>query len=128
MGIDIDTSEVRALAHDMARVDSSLTRHLTPVVKKGATNIKKTMQADLRQSSNAGFQYVARTVSFDLFDSGLTAEIGPSKPLGALANVAYFGTSRGGGTVRDPREALNEEADRFVSELEKMAEGLVLND
>lgn len=128
MGVEIDTSEVRALARDMSRVDRRLARHLTPVVKKGAMNIKKTMQADLRQSSDAGFQYVARTVSFDLSDSGLTAEVGPSKPAGALANVAYFGTSKGGGTVRDPKEALNEEANRFVSELEKMAEGLVLND
>lgn len=123
--VSVDMSEVRTLAADMSKVDERLTRHLIPVVRKGAVNIKNAMQADLRKSSNRGFKFVASTVSFDEMDGGLGAEIGPTKPAGALANVAFFGTSRGGGTVRDPSEALGDEEPNFIRELEKAAEGLV---
>ena len=123
--ISLDMGEVRALAVDMSKVDARLSRYLVPVVRKGAVNIKNAMQADLRKSSNRGFQYVASTVNFDELDGGLGAEIGPTKPAGALANVAFFGTSRGGGTVRDPSEALGDEEPNFIRELEKAAEGLV---
>lgn len=126
--IRFDMSEVRTLAADMRQVDSRLTRHLIPVVRKGAVNVKKSMQDDLRGSSNAGFRHVASTVGFDELDGGLTAEIGPSKPAGALANIAFFGTSRGGGTVRDPGQALADEEPNFLRELEKVAEGLVFGD
>ena len=86
--VDLDMSEVRELAVDMTRVDARLTRHLMPVVRKGAVNIKDAMQADLRKSSNKGFQYVASTVSYDELDGGFGAEIGPTKPGGALANIS----------------------------------------
>ena len=121
----LDMSEVRTLAADMSKVDERLTRHLIPVVRKGAVNIKNAIQADLRKSSNAGFRHVATTVSFDELDGGFGAEIGPTKPAGALANVAFFGTSRGGGTVRDPWHAVEDEEPGFIRELEKVAEGLV---
>lgn len=127
-GVEIDVSEVRALAHDMSRVDKRLARHLIPVVRKGAVNIRDSMRTDLRGSSNPGFRHVASTVSFDMLDNGYAVEVGPSKPAGALANVAYFGTSKGGGTVRDPKEALHDEADNFIRELDKLAEELVLGD
>ena len=126
--VDLDMSEVRELAVDMTRVDARLTRHLMPVVRKGAVNIKDAMQADLRKSSNKGFQYVATTVSYDELDGGFGAEIGPTKPAGALANIAFFGSSRGGGTVREPKYALADEEPNFIRELEKVAEGLVFGD
>lgn len=126
--VDLDMSEVRELAVDMTRVDSRLTRHLIPVVKRGALNVKNAMQADLRKSSNAGFRHVASTVNFDDLDGGLGAEIGPTKPAGALANVAFFGTSRGGGTVRDPSEALADEEPNFIRELGRVAEELMFGD
>lgn len=123
--VSVDMNEVRTLAADMSGVDARLARHLIPVVRKGAVNIKNAIQADLRKSSNAGFRYVASTVSFDELDGGFGAEIGPTKPAGALANVAFFGTSRGGGTVRDPGEAMEDEEPNFIRELERVAEGLV---
>lgn len=114
-GIEIDTTEVRQIAADATRMPGELSRWLRPAVSRGALNIKRAMQADLEQSSNAGIRAVARSISYDLIDGDHTieAEIGPDKPSGALANIAYFGTSRGGGHTRDPVEPLNEEAEAF---------------
>lgn len=114
-GIEIDTSEVRQIAADATRLPGELSRWLRPAVSRGALNIKRAMQADLEQSGNAGIRAVARSISYDLIDGDHTieAEIGPAKPSGALANIAYFGTSRGGGHTRDPIEPLNEEAEAF---------------
>lgn len=114
-GIEIDTTEVRQIAADATRMPGELSRWLRPAVSRGALNIKRAMQQDLEQSGNAGIRAVARAISYDLIDGDHTieAEIGPDKPSGALANIAYFGTSRGGGHTRDPIEPLNEEAEAF---------------
>lgn len=114
-GIEIDTTEVRKVAADATRMPGELSRWLRPAVSRGALNIKRAMQQDLEQSGNAGIRAVARSISYDLIDVDHTieAEIGPDKPSGALANIAYFGTSRGGGHTRDPIEPLNEEAEAF---------------
>lgn len=126
-GVEIDTSELRAFAADMSRLPGELSRHLIPTVKRGAVNVKNQMITDLQESGNAGFRYVGRTVSFDMIDTGgaeVGAEIGPAKPDGGLANIAYFGTYKGGGTVRDPLEALMEEAPRFEKALGDIVEDL----
>ena len=125
--ISIDAHEVRELAADFTRVPGELSRHAIPVLSKGALNIKNQMRESFEASGNAGFRFVGRTVSYDLHTEGneLSAEIGPDKDRGgALANVAIFGTPRGGGTVADPREALEAEAPRFEKELADLAEEL----
>ena len=127
--VEIDTSEVRALQADMTKVDSRLARHLRPVVSKGALNIKETLREEMSESSGGGkgFAPVTRAISYDLDDDGYGAVIGPEKGApGSLANVAYFGTSRGGGTVADPEDALEQEADAFIEHLADMAEELAL--
>lgn len=95
-------------------------------MSKGALNIKRAMQQDLQQSGNAGIRHVARSISYDLIDGDNTveAEIGPDKPSGALANIAYFGTSKGGGHTRDPIEALNEEAAVFEKAIADIVEDI----
>ena len=124
--ISIDAHEVRELAADFTRIPGELSRHAIPVLSKGASNIKNQMRESFEASGNAGFRYVGRTVSYDLHTEGneYSAEIGPTKPEGALANVAIFGTPRGGGTVADPREALEAEAPRFEKALADLAEEL----
>lgn len=127
MAVDLDMSEVRELAADMRAVDGRLARHLIPVVSKGALNIKREIADSFRASGNAGFRYVGSTVSYDLTTSTdeIAAEIGPTKPTGALANVAIFGTSRGGGTVADPAHALANEAIGFGKALADLGEELI---
>ena len=124
--ISLDAHEVRELAADFTRIPGELSRHAIPVLSKGALNIKNQMRESFEASGNAGFRFVGRTVSYDLHTEGseLSAEIGPTKPEGALANVAIFGTPRGGGTVADPREALEAEALRFEKALADLAEEL----
>lgn len=123
----LDMSEVRSLAADMSKVDSRLTRHLIPVVRKAGVNIKEDLRKQLRASKNRGFQDVAGTVSFDEIDNGFGVEVGPGAG-GELENIAYFGSYKGGGTVEDPWHALDRENTNFLRELEKVAEGLVFGD
>ena len=124
--VSVDMSEVRSFAADLTMIPGELSRHAIPVLSKGALNIKNTMRADFQTSGNKGFRYVGSTVNYDLHTDGgeLEAEIGPDKPSGALANVALFGTWKGGGTVADPQHALDEEAPRFEQALGDLAEEL----
>jgi hypothetical protein len=127
---DLDTSEVHALAADMTKVPDVLAKDVRAVVMKGAVNIKKDQQAAARRSAH--FKQFARAINFDIRSGSLfgtaviEAEIGPVKGApGSLANIAYFGTSRGGGTVEDPGAALEREAPRFVSALEDLMGNLL---
>lgn len=95
------------------------------VVERGALNIKKQLVAEMQRSPH--FKGVARGITYDMrtvggFGGGaIEAEIGPeSSGPGALANVAYFGTARGGGTVPDPSGALEAESRRFEDALLKI--------
>ena len=123
--VSVELSEVRAFARELEDAPLKVVREIIPVVRKGAVNIKSDMQADLRGSSNAGFRHVASTVSYDVLDGGFGVEVGPSKPAGALANVAYFGTSRGGGTVADPVGALQAEVPRFEKAIDDILGGML---
>ena len=120
----IDMSEVRELVADMSAIDGSLNRHVRASVVKGAVNIKNALITDMQASRH--FKGAAGDIDFDIEvgGGGITAEIGPhSGPgnPGALANIAYFGTSRGGGTVRNPEYALADEIPRFEKAMLDMA-------
>ena len=124
MSVDIDVGEVRSFAVDVSRMPGELNRHLVPTLKRGGVQIKDAMRLDLEASSNGGIRAVARSVSFDLNDGAgfMEVEVGPSKPDGALANIAYFGTWKGGGHVTDPLVRLEEEAERFEAALADVVE------
>lgn len=117
--ISVDTSEVRAAVADMSRVDTRLRPDVSSAIKRGATNIKSDLIGKMRSSRHfKGFA----DISYDMVDD-FEAEIGPNKPgPGAGANIAYFGTSRGGGTVEDPEEALKRELSGFEDALGDVAE------
>lgn len=127
MAVQVDVSELRTLATDLARIPDKVQRGVRPVVSKGALNIKQELQMDLASSQH--FRGITFSVNYDIKvdGGGVEAEIGPDKGKygGALANVAIFGTSRGGGTVPDPSVALMAEADRFESALGDLFEGLL---
>lgn len=90
---------------------------IRPVVSKGALNVKKAMQDDFKASVH--FKQVAAGVTYDVESDrdGVEAVIGPDadrRPAANLANIAYFGGAHGGGgTVRDPQLAAEDEADAF---------------
>jgi hypothetical protein len=120
----LDDDEVRALAIDLGRIADQAVPKVRPIVRKGAVNIKNELRTNLGRSRS--FKGVTPAVSFDTRESpsGIEAEIGPRKGKpGSLANVAFFGTSRGGGTVPDPQEALDAEEPRFLKALGGLIDG-----
>ena len=123
-GFKIDASEVRSLAEDFRRVPPMLARQAKPVVSRGAVNIKNQLRDEMGRSVH--FR-AADSITYDLVDGGYGAEIGPTKTgAGPIANIAYFGGSNGGGgTVPDPRGALDAEAPRFAQALSDLAAELL---
>lgn len=119
-----DTSEMRALSVDMGAAASRLAPRGRATIMKAAVNIKGTMRRDAEASK--AFKGISPAISFDTFErpDAFEIEIGPEHgpgQAGNLANVAYFGTSRGGGTVRDPQAALDEEQPRLEAALADIA-------
>lgn len=123
--IEADATEVRRFAADLDAAGKVSEREVRAVVTKGALNITKQLADEASQSVHFG--QVARSINFDVRSStgGIEAEIGPDKqrsPSGRLGNIAYFGTSRGGGTLPDPEGALLAEAPAFEQYLLDLAE------
>ena len=126
-----DASELDGLAKAFRAIPALMVPKLRGVVAKSALNTKKLMQADARRSRH--FKQLAPTISYDLKvhsfggDGVIEAEIGPTPGgSGSLAGIAYFGTSKpGGGTVRNPEDAMLEEAPNFYEYAFKATEGLL---
>lgn len=126
-----DTSDLDALARDLTKIPALMVPKMRGVVAKSALNTKNLMRADANKSRH--FKQLARTISYDLKvhefagDGVIEAEIGPSGGGAAsLAGIAYFGTSKpGGGTVRNPEDAMLEEAPNFYEFAFKLTEGLL---
>lgn len=117
MTFDVDASQVLALAADLKAAADDLVGAIKPAIAKGALNVKNAMRDDM--AASAHFRQVARTITYDA-RAGQTwaeAEVGPvtaGQTVGDLAHIAYFGGARGGGgTVRDPQDAADDEAPRL---------------
>jgi hypothetical protein len=130
----VDSHEISQLTADLVKAAPLAVLKVEPAVRKGAQNIKKAMQADARKSQH--FKQIARTVTYDVNvgqfggDASIDAEIGYDKSAGsvaALAGIAIFGTSKpGGGTVRNPVEALNDEAPNLEAALGAIGDGILI--
>lgn len=102
-----DASELENFALDLTRASDEARKQVGKVFFKSAMNIKDGMRYEMRQSRHfRGGQAnrVANSIDFDYEErpNGVEVEIGPKSGPGEpgnLANIAYFGTSRGGGTV-----------------------------
>ena len=126
-----DASELDGLARAFRAIPALMVPKLRGVVAKSALNTKNAMRKDAQSSRH--FKHLAPTISYDLKvhafggDGVIEAEIGPTPGgSGSLAGIAYFGTSRpGGGTVRNPEDAMLEEAPNFYEYAYKATEGLL---
>jgi hypothetical protein len=128
--MSIDASELRLLTHDLGAAGPAALAKVQPILHRAANNIKRAMIADANKSRH--FRQIASTITYDATLGGqlsFEAEIGYDKskgPAAALAGIAIFGTSRpGGGTVRNPEEALNDEAPEFERWLGDAVGGLL---
>lgn len=93
--------ELRAFAKDLEKIASKALPDVDAVLKRGAQNIKDDLVSEARGSTH--FKGMAGSISYDsMYGIGHAKyEVGPDKGRrgGALGNIAYFGTSRGGGTL-----------------------------
>ncbi|MFC8037825.1 hypothetical protein ACFUOZ_00530 [Paenarthrobacter sp. NPDC057355] len=114
--------EVRRLAQNLGKVAGSAVEDVDAVLKKGAQNIKMEMVADVSASEH--FKGMAGSISYESrYSVGRPRYVvGPDKSRrgGALGNIYYFGTSRGGGSG-DIDKPLRSEEPRTVSALEALA-------
>jgi hypothetical protein len=139
----VDTHEISQLTADLIKAAPLAVLKVEPAVKKGAQNIKKAMQADAKghlitygEGGRRIDPHLERVINYDINvhefggDASVDAEIGYDKHAGgsaALAGIAIFGTSRpGGGTVRNPVEALNDEAPNLERALGAIGDGILI--
>ena len=121
-GISFDASELQRLAVDFGKASAGLLKDVDKVAQKAAQNIKDDLNA---QAAGSSFRGMAGSVTYDrTFSRGSVGyEVGPDKDRrgGALGNIFFFGTSRGGGTG-DLDAPLREEEPRFIKALGDLAE------
>lgn len=123
MSFYIDSSELRVLSQNLGKIAGSAVKDVDAVLKKGAQNVKEEMAADARGSRH--FKGMAGSISYDSdYRVGQPAyEVGPDKSRrgGALGNIYYFGTSRGGGSG-DLEKPLRSEGPRLEKSLADLAD------
>ena len=121
----LDTSELDKLAGDWRSTVARLPAKFKPTFAKAGLNVKNAINDDLAASGNGGFRRIR--VSYDPIPSseGIGVEIGP-RPGGAnsLANLAFFGTARGGGTHRFYEHG-EEELPNLQSQVQRIASELM---
>ena len=121
----LDMAEVDLFAAELKDVPSVLSRHAVPVLKRFAQDVKTDMQTDFRTSGNRGFQKIANQVRYDDITAGAggyETEVGVDKgSAGNLANIAVFGTWKGGGTHNHPSFHAMQSYDLFAKALEDAA-------
>lgn len=134
--IFVDASDALRTAAQLAASPAAVRAGVTPVVTKGAVQIKDEWNAAFRGSKS--FRGISGSVNFDISQTagGVEAEIGPDKerywgtpgpgktsPAAPLANIAHFGGARGGGgTVADPQTFADKEAPKFEAALGQIIE------
>ena len=120
----VDVSEVKAFAAKLQAVPERKQRRVSMIVKKAAQNVKTSTRADLTSSGNAAFRHIP--ISYEVQDRGsvVEADVAPDDGgAGNLANLAFFGTAKGGGT-HDFYQHARREFPNLVRELRRAAMGL----
>ena len=97
--LTIDASELSELGRRMALAQTVVRPKLAATVKKAAQNVKTAIESDVGASSNAGLRQVR--IGYETGSTGTVeyADVSPREGGSSnLANIAFFGTARGGGT------------------------------
>jgi hypothetical protein len=114
------------LVADLNRAQSRALPEVTKISAVAANNVKRDLNRNLWASSH--FKGAGGSVTYDETTrlGRVEFEVGPDKERrgGALANVAFFGTSRGGGTV-DLDGPVRAEEKAFYSFIDKAVAGLL---
>lgn len=121
-------AELRQFAIAVGRIADGAYDEVDAVISKGALNVKNEMIADVKKSKH----FVGKkgpglesSITYEHHNTRgvIKREIGPDKdrPGGALGNIYYFGTSRGGGTG-DIEKPLNTEEPRLMSAMQSLVD------
>lgn len=122
----MSASELRILATDLRKSPQKMRGEVKGVIDKGGLELKNRMKKEMEQSRWRHFGHITRSIDYDETggDDNPGVEVGPNAARhssAALAGIAYFGNSMGGGgTVADPRDALEAEAEvahKFISRI-----------
>jgi hypothetical protein len=115
-------AELRQLSTNLGKIAGNALEDVDGVLKKGVNNIKTEMKADV--SGSPHFHGMARSITYESHYLPGRARwvVGPDKSLrgGALGNIYYFGTSRGGGSG-DIDKPLRTEEPRTMAALAALA-------
>jgi hypothetical protein len=116
------SAELRQFAINIGRVVAGAYEDVDAVIAKGALNVKNEMIADA--SASRHFKGMAGSITYEHENTSnlIRRVVGPDKGRGggALGNIAYFGTSRGGGTL-DIDKPLNSEEPRLLGAIQALA-------
>lgn len=97
--LTIDASELTELGRRMALAQTVVRPKLAATVKKAAQNVKTAIEEDVQSSSNAGLRKIGIGYETGRDATGEFADVSPREGGASnLANIAFFGTARGGGT------------------------------
>ncbi|MBW3088826.1 hypothetical protein KIH77_08840 [Bifidobacterium sp. 82T24] len=122
--MSVDASQLTAFGRRLAAVPKKKQALVAAAVKKGAQNIKTSIQQDVAGSSNAAMSRIP--IAYEMKSAGVNveADIAPqSGGAGSLANIAFFGTSKGGGSHRFYEHG-EEELDTVARYVHEAAKGL----
>lgn len=130
MTVQIDASELLALADELRAAGEGLIGKIRPTVSKGSLNVKTQMRREMAASVH--FKGAAHTIGYEIREGvgWIESEIGPTtgagKGTGAISNIAYFGGANGGGgTVPDPMGALEKEIPNLEKFINEIVDGLL---
>ena len=107
--MDIDTSQMRALAADLGKVGFSTVPKVAAIVKRTLNDTKADLQSEAAAGGASGSR-LSSAISYDVTSTGLGGEIGPvTGGAGSLA-LLYYGNSKTGPVLKDPLFAMQRNA------------------
>lgn len=126
--IEVDASDFRRLAADLAKAGKSISELVRPVVQRGALNIKNEWRDRAKRSAGAHGRHYPYSIRYDTREtaSGSSAEIGPdsSKSQGSMGRGFEFGSIRQPPHLDFLAAAMSEEP-RFVKSLADILGGVL---
>ncbi|RSX46117.1 hypothetical protein [Bifidobacterium castoris] len=120
-----DASQLAAFASKLRLAPSRKRVKIEATTNKAALKIKQAVIADLRTSSNPGIARIPIEYETPFLSAPMqvTVAIGPAAKAGGLANIAFFGTYKGGGRHQFYEHA-EAELDTWKHYLSEAMEGL----
>ena len=118
--MSVDASQVTALAHDFGLATYAIHTEARKVVFKGAMNVKRGWDRNVRSSAGRVASRYAGSIGFTLSDGDLTAEIEAQGGGAGFGAILEYGTATSP-PHNDAKNALDAEAPKFERALERVA-------